>query len=115
MPAIYRVGAFLLLGAVGLLADVTTLVALAAVGLAVERAVVAYRAEQLCGELEAEVGRLRPLARICEIQTETARLLLAARASGSSQPQQTGGTSDEEVTLKLPSIDDLDDELGESL
>lgn len=114
MPVIYRVAALLLLGAIGLLTGVMALVALAATGLAVERAIVAYHAQQLCGELEAEAGRLRPLARICEIQTETSQLLLTARGNDTSQPQMKEDAGEGEIP-KLPSIDDLDDELGDLL
>jgi DNA-binding protein len=111
-PGTYRVSLLLVLGAIGLLAGVTALVAIAATGIAIERAVAAYRTEQERDELAVEVERLRPLAQICEIQTTTAQLLLGA--SHNSRPNQVGDGASAEIAA-LPTIEELEDRLRGSL
>ncbi len=111
-PATYRVGLLLVLGAVGLLAGVMALVAVAATGIAVERAVAAYRTGRERDELSVEVERLRPLAQICEIQTTTAQLLLGA--SQNSRPNQVADGVNAEIAA-LPTIEELEDRLRGSL
>lgn len=103
----YRTVLALALASLGVLAGVVALVAVAAVAIAIERSVSAHRYEQDCRELENEAERIRPLALVTQIQTETARLLLDAGKAGVAKPVAGGEAAPESGLPHLPNIDEI--------